>query len=237
LQEKIAENQGLIDRISSIQQTLQGQAGGLLNVDDESLAAFSQLATSTYDQLIEAGFSKGQALKLISPLLKDLEGFAEAGELTIGPEIAELIEKANLVNPEFFAETIQAGAAEGVEILIDPMSRLADVIEALTGVIGVGSGVSMSDSRQISRMIAPSISLPSPVEFFPSNSILPSTPPASLISNEQGTGVHNEINIYYEKDTVAETDMIRMGQMINVAVSKNLGGAGTAVVNITKRSR
>lgn len=128
LQQKMAENDGLIKGIEGLSTALHGMGDSMLYMTDETFVNFETAAVGAFNKLEDAGFSQKQSLQMISPLLKDLESYSAEYGYTLDESTAKLLEDAKA------SGIIKEEQKSDTELLIDANQQLADVMSSMVNI-------------------------------------------------------------------------------------------------------
>lgn len=130
LQTKMAGNETLIKGVEGLGQALRGMGDSMLYMSDETFANFESQATKSFKKLRIAGFDQEQSLKVIAPLLHDLQSYAKEYGFSLDDGTQKLINQAHEAGA--LRERQKSDTEKLIEVnehLAIVMDRMADSLE------------------------------------------------------------------------------------------------------------
>ena len=139
-EQKIADNQALIDGIRGLENALFGMSDAMI-LNEEQFDSFEQASRDGYQSLIDQGFTANEALGMMAPTLQRLQFLQKEFGLTVDEGTQALIDEA-----------------DGLGLLKeDPINRMADAmerfIELLSKQLGLVTGNIIDDFEDINEEI------------------------------------------------------------------------------------
>ncbi|MCP5103800.1 MAG: hypothetical protein GY950_10500, partial [bacterium] len=129
MQQKMADNEGLVKGIDGITEALHGMGDSMLYMSDEEFGRFQQSAGAAFAKLEKSGFSSKQSLQLIAPMLHDLKTYAKEYGFSIDDSTAALMKQAKKEG------VLRDKQKSDTEKLVEVNDKLAGVMDRVAGAL------------------------------------------------------------------------------------------------------